>query len=150
MREVIHLCLEEGILRIATGEVRERLVRENEPTLENTLDICRAWEISNAHIKILKELKMSVVHLVCFRNYWKTVLYLLQISFTFVEENMRANEKPTLFNGRSVMIVGRRVFFLWNVLLTHLSEDIVSWGGWCVSDAFKFGYNSCDAEPLTK
>ena len=110
MGEAIDLCLEEGILGIAAGEVRERLVRENEPTLENTLDICHAWEISNAHIKILKELKTIVVHLVCFRSYWKTVLYLLEISFTFVEENLRANEKPALFKGRSVMIVGRRAF----------------------------------------
>ena len=42
MGEAIDLCLEEGILGIAAGEVRERLVRENEPTLENTLDICHA------------------------------------------------------------------------------------------------------------
>ena len=43
IREVINLCLEEAIiLGIADGNVRERLLRKNELTLENTLDIFRA------------------------------------------------------------------------------------------------------------
>ena len=36
IREVTHLCLEEGIiLGIPDGEVKERLLRGNEMTLEN-------------------------------------------------------------------------------------------------------------------
>ena len=46
IREVIHLCLEEGIiLGIADGKVKERLLLENELTLENTLLIFPALEI---------------------------------------------------------------------------------------------------------
>ena len=43
IREVINLCLEEVIiLGAADGNVRIRLLRKNELTLENTLDIFRA------------------------------------------------------------------------------------------------------------
>ena len=51
IREVIHLCLEEGIiLGIADGKVKERLLLENELTLENMLVIFPALEISHLQI----------------------------------------------------------------------------------------------------
>ena len=51
------LCLEEGIiLGIADGKVKERLLRENELTLENMVVILPAWEISHVQIKNVNEL----------------------------------------------------------------------------------------------
>ena len=38
------------------------------------------------------------------------MLYLLQISLAFVEENMGTNAKPALFKARDVMRVGRSLF----------------------------------------
>ena len=60
--------LKDGLIRdrivcgVNNDTVRARLLRESELSLETCIDICRAAEISSAHLKVLTEEK--VVHVV--------------------------------------------------------------------------------------
>lgn len=51
------------IFGIADNKVRERLLREPELNLAKTLDICRASEMSQAQIKVVREFNPPNVHL---------------------------------------------------------------------------------------
>ena len=54
--------LKDGLIGVNSDTVRARLPRESELSLEMCIDICRAAEISSAHLKVLTEEK--VVHVV--------------------------------------------------------------------------------------
>ena len=105
------------IFGIADNKVRERLLREPELNLAKTLDICRASEMSQAQIKVMKEFNPPNVHLQKTRSPQRDSR-LLQINFVILvvsaAEGKKVSARPARLGASSVSSAVKRTILQGN------------------------------------